>query len=95
MEKKDNRLSFREAYKLNNRAFKMVSKKYPGMISSRIICVIWSAITPYITIYLSALIVGELAGARDAERLKKLVLATLGAEVLFAFVGALLTRWRK
>lgn len=94
MEKKDNRLSFREAYKLNNRAFKMVSKKYPGMISSRIICVIWSAITPYITIYLSALIVGELAGARDAERLKKLVLATLGAEVLFAFVGALLTRWR-
>lgn len=94
MEKKDKLLSFREAYKLNNRAFKMVSKKYPGMISSRIICVIWSAITPYITIYLSALIVGELAGARDSERLKKLVFVTLGAEVVFSFVGALLTRWR-
>ncbi len=94
MSKKDKDLpSWREAWKLNNRAFALLYQKYPRMVYPRILSVIWRTITPYISIYLSAQIVGELAESKDVGRLKELVLLTLMAEVLIALVGALLVKW--
>ena len=75
---KNNKLkSWGEMIKLNNRAFKIFYKRYPQMFLSRFISVIWRALTPYIGIYLSALIIDELAGSRNVERLRFLVLLHL------------------
>lgn len=92
--KEKNQLSWKEAFRLNNRAFRLIYRKYPKMIFSRLIGIVWDAFTPYASIYLSARIVGELAGARDVERLRKLVIITLGAEACLALAGALLTKWK-
>ncbi len=92
--KDKNQLSWREAFRLNGRAFRLIYKKYPQMIFSRFVSTVWDALTPYISIYLSALIIGELAGARDVERLRELVLVTLCAEALLALANAILIKWK-
>ena len=58
-----------KAFKINVRAFKLLYERYPQMMLSRLFTEIWNSLTPYVGIYLSALIIGELAGCRDAERL--------------------------
>ena len=59
--KKDKKLlKWREAWKLNRRAFALIYKRCPHMIISRLVCVAWDALTPYIGIYLSALLITEL-----------------------------------
>ena len=62
--------SLKNSMAINNRAIKMIYKKYPQMVISTIISSIWTAVTPYVVIYLSALIIEELAGAKNVERLK-------------------------
>ena len=58
--KKDKKLlTWREAWKLNRRAFVLIYKQCPHMILSRLICVVWDSLTPYIGIYLSALLITE------------------------------------
>lgn len=93
--KKDKKLkSWGEAIKLNHRAFKLFCKRYPQMILSRLISIIWTALTPYVGIYLSALVIDELAGNRNVERLKFLVLITLISAALISFGSALLNKWK-
>ena len=65
------------------------------MIVSRIFMIVWSSLTPYVGILLSALIIDELAGARNIERLKLLVGITLIAEAAIALVSAFLSKWRQ
>lgn len=93
---KNNKLkSWGEMIKLNNRAFKIFYKRYPQMFLSRFISVIWRALTPYIGIYLSALVIDELAGSRNGERLRFLVLFTLGSAALIALGSAFLDKWKE
>ncbi|MBE5869443.1 MAG: ABC transporter ATP-binding protein [Lachnospiraceae bacterium] len=87
-------LPWREAMKVNWRAIKMLYQYNPQMILSRLLFVAWEAFTPYIGIYLSALIVEELAGSGDAERLIRLVWITLISSAVIVLVRALLTKWR-
>ena len=63
-------LSWREVIGLTNRAIGIFYKRNPQMIVSRIFMIVWSSLTPYVGILLSALIIDELAGARNIERLK-------------------------
>lgn len=86
-------LPWREAIRLNNRAFRLFYRRDPQQVLSRLISVVWTALTPYVGIYLSALIIGELAGGRDRERLEYLVLLTLGAAAVIALVSAFLDKW--
>lgn len=95
MEKKKKLKSWGEMIKLNNRAFKTFYKSYPQMVLSRFISVIWTALTPYVGIYLSALVIDELAGKRDGLRLRFLVLLTLGCTALIALVSAFLEKWKE
>ena len=69
--------SWREAYRLNQRAFLLIFKSYPSMMTSRIVRLIFDSLIPYLNIYLSALIIDEIAGDKDPERLKQLVIITL------------------
>lgn len=65
--KKDKKLlTWREAWKLNLRAFALIYKRCPHIIISRLVCVAWDALTPYIGIYLSALLITELTQGRKS-----------------------------
>lgn len=87
-------LTWREAWKLNRRAFALIYKRCPRMIISRLICVIWDALTPYIGIYLSALLITELTEARNPSVIKKLVLIILISAALISLAAAFLHKWR-
>ena len=94
--KKNKKLkSWSEMIKINNRAFKIFYKRYPQMVLSRFISVIWNALTPYVGIYFSALVIDELAGSRNVERLKMLVLLTLSSAAAIALVSAFLNKWKE
>ena len=90
-----NRMSVGESVKLNNRAFCIFYKRYPQMVLSRLVSVIWDSLTPYVGIYFSALVIEELAGNREPERLRFLVLVTLVSAAAIALVSALLNKWKE
>ena len=89
------RMSVIKMIKLNNQAIFMLYKRYPKMVLSRFFIVIWNALTPYIGIYFSALVIDELAGNRDVERLKMLVMITLVSAAVISLVTALLNKWKE
>lgn len=93
--KKDRKLlTWREAWNLNSRAYAMIYKKCPNMIISRLVCIIWDAFTPYIGVYLSALLITELTEARNPSVITKLVLIILISEILISLAAAFLYKWR-
>lgn len=65
MSQNKQRLSWLEMLKVNQRAYLLFYKRYPRMILSRFALIIWKALTPYVGIYFSALIIEELAGAKN------------------------------
>ena len=70
----------------------MIYKKYPQMVIFTFLQSIWTALTPYVGIYLSALIIDELAGPKNVNRLKILVLITVLSGAIIAFIFALLQK---
>jgi ATP-binding cassette subfamily B protein len=95
MKKTEKKLSFEKVLKTNNRAIKLLYQHYPQMVVSNMASVIWNALTPYVGIYLSALVIDELAGNRNMERLQTLVLLTLVSAAVIALVTALLNKWKE
>ena len=93
--KKNNGMPWSKVVRLNNRGLKLLYRRYPQMILSRLFYVVWTSLTPYTGIYLSALIVEELAGARSAGRLRFLVLTALLLAVFSALVSAFLHKWKE
>lgn len=85
----------KKAFKISNRALMLFYKKYPQMVLSRLLSVVWNSLTPYVGIFLSALIIDELSGSRNIERLKLLVLLSLCSAAVIALVSALLNKWRE
>ena len=63
------------------------------MVISRFLYVIWTALTPYVGIFLSALIIDELAGSRNVQNLQMLVLITLVSAAVISLASALLNKW--
>jgi ABC-type multidrug transport system, ATPase and permease components len=94
MEADKNKISLKESWKLNRRALAIWRKCNPKLIAATTASTIVSALTPYVSIYLSALIINELAGARDPARLTQLVIAALVSAAVLALLGAVLSRWR-
>ena len=77
MKTNEKNISLKEALQLNHRAYKLFYRYYPKLILSQISLTIWKALTPYIIIYLSALVIEELAGDRSPDRIRFLVTITL------------------
>lgn len=93
--KSDDKMSFSQIARINIRAMDIYRCKYPSLFASRIAEIIWDTLTPYVGIYLSALIIGELASpSRDADRLKRLVLISLSAAAVISIINIILTRWK-
>ena len=68
-------------------------QRQPQMVISRFLYVIWTALTPYVGIFLSALIIDELAGSRNVQNLQMLVLITLVSAAVISLASALLNKW--
>ena len=94
MSQNKQRLSWLEMLKVNQRAYLLFYKRYPRMILSRFALIIWKALTPYVGIYFSALIIEELAGAKNPGRIRFLVLLTLFLIAAGSLVTALLEKWK-
>lgn len=86
--------SFREAWTLNWRGFKQLCHLIPGAVLSNCCWVILEALSPYAGIWLSARIIGELAGARNPQRLTQLVVVTLAATICIALATAAARHWK-
>lgn len=95
MKEKQTQKSWRETFRLNHRAFFIFYKRYPKMVLSHLCYAVWTALTPYAAIFLSAQIINELTGAKNADRLRFLVLLTLSIAALSALGEALLNKWRQ
>lgn len=95
MKKNENKVSLGRAFKANIRAFKLIYKHYPQMLLSYLISVVWNALTPYIGIFLSALVIDELVGSRDVERIQMLVVITLASAAIIALGTAFLNKWKE
>ncbi len=91
--KKDKSLSsWRETREVNRKLLKLIYRERPKLLALHILKDIWDALTPYAGIYLSALIIEELAGSRNTDTLFYLVAASLLCAALIALAGAFLNR---
>ena len=64
------------------------------MLLSRLICVVWDSLTPYIGIYLSALLITELTEGRNPSVLIRLVLIILLSAAVISLAATFLHKWR-
>lgn len=92
MENKE-RLSYRKSWKRNLRAWKICWKLCPGAFLSDFCNATVKALSPYVTIWLTAQLINELAGNRNSEEIFKWVLLELGCGAVLALLGGILTRW--
>ena len=93
--KKTDKVSLKRAFATNHRALKLIYKHYPQMVVSQLLSVVWNALMPYVGIFLSALVIDELAGGRDVKRLQMLVIITLASAAVIALGTAFLNKWKE
>ncbi len=93
--KAEDKLRLNRVFRVNNRALKLLFKRYPQMVISHFVSVAWNALTPYVGIFLSALVINELVGERNVTRLQTLVIVALASAALIALGTALLHKWRE
>lgn len=93
MENNEKKISFREAVRRNQRGLQLFWEAQPALIISCLCYRIVSAASPYVTIWLSARIISELAGRRDPSELLRLVLIQLLSAAGLALVKSIANRW--
>ena len=84
---------FRLAWERNLRTWKIWWKLCPKFFVSCTSYSVFKALSPYVTIWLSAQIINELAGSKNPERLFQLVLIQLVSAALLALCTGMLNRW--
>lgn len=87
-------IQIKEALKLSMRGYGIWWNEYPKMLVSTAVVSIVSALTPYVGIYLSALIINEISESRDRSTLMRLVLTALISAALLSILNASLGRWK-
>ena len=94
MEKTKKKNTWKQVFRSYRRALGLLYNTYPQLIISRFIHTMWTALTPYVNIYLSALVIEELAGERNPKRLLQLVGITLVTASTISLGTALLAKWK-
>lgn len=84
-----------EIVSLHFRVLKDMNYYVPGRIPCLILKSVVSAISPYITIWLSAQIINELATLRRGDRLTEWVIWTLLVTAVLGILKAVLNRWNR
>lgn len=93
MENEKKLLSWKQAWKLNKRAYQLICKRCPKMVLSSIIKIMWTSLTPYVGIYLSARLINELTVSQNIDKIRNLVLILLGTEAVISLISALVGKW--
>lgn len=93
-EKNKKKISAREAWRLQRRGAKLFYAERPALRAVNWLFAAFKSLSPYVLIWLSAQIVGELTGARDAHRLTVLAVAAVAAAALLPLITAALERWQ-
>ena len=93
MEENKKKVSSREAWRLHRRAAKLFYAERPALHAVNWLYAAFKSLSPYVLIYLSAQIIGELTGTRDAHRLTVLAVAAVAAASLLPLITAALERW--
>lgn len=94
MSKDNNKIPLGEALKLNVRGYGIWWKVNPKVFIAITLSSIVDGLSPYVGIYLGAMIISELAGARDKHTLSILVIAALLSAAILSLASAGLRRWR-
>ena len=94
MSKNNDKITYRRMASKTIQGLKILYKNSPHMVISTIVNSIWTALSPYIGIYMSALIITELSGNRDRDRLTMLVLVTLALAAAVALISGLLNKYK-
>lgn len=92
---KEKKTIYAETFSLHFRAIKILWKISPMIFISKVVCAIYSALTPYIGIYISALFINELSNRRRPEELKKLVLLSLISALIIAVIDGIIQKWKE
>lgn len=88
------KISFFDAWRLNLRAWRVFAGRCPMLFVTAFLSSAFSALSPYLTIWLSARLIDELTGVRDPQRLGNYVILILSVSLVTSLIGALLRRWR-
>ena len=80
--------TWKQVFMYHKRAVSLVWDVHPQLLISRLVHVVWTTLTPYVGIYMSALIIEELAGKREVQRLMELIGISLGLAVVISLVGS-------
>ena len=91
--KKSDRVSVRETLSIHLRAAKDVNRIAPGLFLSAVLSSAAEALSPYVTIWLSAQLINELASARNAQTLMRWAILIVTVTALLGLVKAVLNRW--
>ena len=94
MAKQETMASFQETVRSMARGYKLWHQYASKLLPSAALYSAFSAVSPYVTIYLSSQILNELAGERDPQRLLWLVVLTISLTAALGAITALLNRWR-
>lgn len=94
-ESETNKMTSREAWKLNMRCFRLWWDRRPSWLLSIVTHSILQVVTPYVGICFSAQVMNELAGNRDPQELMRLVLLTLCSAAVLAVLTTVSSRWQE
>lgn len=92
MEENKKKVSSREAWRLHRRAAKLFYAERPALHAVNWLYAAFKSLSPYVLIYLSAQIIGELTARGDAHRLTVLAIAAVAAAALLPLITAALER---
>ena len=87
------KVTLKETVISTRKAYKLMHREFPGLISSIIFSHTFTAVLPYIAIWFSAQIINELAGLRRPEVLWPLVLGSLGSALVLGVIRQALHMW--
>ena len=89
----NNKVPMRKSLHMLIRAWRIWGVLCPGVFVSQFFRAVVKAASPYVTIWLSAQLINELAGRRSPDALFFWVCLILGTQALLQLTEALLTRW--
>ncbi|MDO5152309.1 MAG: ABC transporter ATP-binding protein [Eubacteriales bacterium] len=88
-------MKYKEIIALHLRGAKDLSRKCPQLFPAIFVNSIVSAVAPYVTVWFSAQLLGELSGLRRPEVLQKWTILTVLCVGVAALLTALASRWRE
>lgn len=95
MKEQEGKITIRQGLRYALREWNIFWKLSPNFFIATFACAALTALSPYATVWLSAQLVGELAGNRDLHRLTTLVLWILGTTAVLTFLRSAAFHWKE